>query len=151
MADRRARSLSTGQLLGDTRSTLGVQLAGMRVLHAAWPEIAGPHLAEHAWPVAIERDTLWLGIRDEARMQEIDFAGPGILQRLRQRLPYLSCRRVRCRRVEEAAPPASAPPPSRAPRQAPPVDAAVLAGIRNPDLRARLAALADGTGEDGSA
>lgn len=151
MADRRARSLSAGQLIGDTRSSLGVQLAAMRSLHAAWPEIVGPHLAEHAWPVAIERDTLWLGIRDEARVQEIDFAGPGILQRLRRHLPHLSCRRVRCRRVEEATLPTPTPAPSRPPRQAPPVDDALLVRIRNPQLRAALTALANRAEEDGPA
>lgn len=150
MAERRARSLSTRQLLGDMRGALGAQLAAMRALHAAWPEVAGPHLAEHAWPIALDRDTLWLGIRDEARTQEIDFAAPGILQRLHRHFPHLACRRVRCRRIEEAAHPTPVAAPQRPPRPAPPVDEALLARIGNPALRERLQALREETDKDSS-
>lgn len=142
MAERRGRTRTTADLLAGPRSRLGAEIAWMRALHEVWPRVAGPHMADLAWPIGIERDTLWLGVHDEARIQEIDFAAPGLLQRLRREFPQAPCRRIRCKRLErEAAPPASPSLPETR-RPAPPVDDELLARIRNPALRERLAALA---------
>lgn len=136
---------SFGSLIDGRSGGLGSEITAVRELLAIWSEVVGPELARRSWPQRAERETLWLGVDDSAWIQEIDFLAPEILQRLRERLPHLRCRRIRCRVTPATPPPPVASRPGQT-RPPPRIRPDTLAQLRNPELVELATRLADMSG-----
>lgn len=71
-----------------------------------WQEIAGKDIAGHAEPTCIQKNILWVQVRDSVWMQQLQAMKPQILERVQRSFPEAGIRDIRWR-LETAKPSAA--------------------------------------------
>ncbi len=96
-------------------SSLAAQLPGLfgrRQWHVLWQsftiarnwrELVGAEIAARSQPVCIQKNVLWIEVRDSVWMQQLQAMKPELLERVRRGFPEADIRDIRWR-LQQAAP-----------------------------------------------
>lgn len=69
----------------------------------SWKDLVGAEIAARSEPACIQKNTLWVQVRDSVWMQELQARKPGILDRIREGFPEADIRDIRWR-LQQAEP-----------------------------------------------
>lgn len=76
-----------------------------------WREIVGKEIAARSEPASIQKNILWIHVRDSVWMQQLQAMKPQILDQVQRRFPEADIRDIRLR-LRQAEPLAAASPPA---------------------------------------
>ncbi len=110
----------------------------------AWPQIARGNLRRTAWPGALRDNTLFLRVRNNQWLHELNYMTAELLGRVQAMCPEAGVREVRLRvgDIPDPPPPSVPPPPPDIIDLSPEPDPATvdaLQGVEDGDLRRAMA------------
>ena len=76
-----------------------------------WQEIVGKEIAARSEPASIQKNILWVHVRDSVWMQQLQAMKPQILDQVQRRFPEADIRDIRLR-LRQAEPLAAVSPPA---------------------------------------